>query len=247
MRNSVLNLISFNTFGADDNVLYIEQLCLSNDVVFLSETWLKSEQKYILSGISEDHNVFFRSDMTISPRFGRPYGGRAWYIRKTIEVIHCDFTNEHLSVIVFKKDNIYFTVMGVYLPYDNRQYYSLNEYTSLLCLIQEISQYSVDKGHIVLIAGDFNADVNRGNRFDNLLQKFVSENKYLLLDQQNRSSDDFTYSKGNYKAFIDHCILSNEDKILNWQCCVLYDDTNTSDHNAVRASITFEGTDSPQL
>jgi len=51
--------------------------------------------------------------MIVSPRFGRPYGGRAWFVRKSIEVVNSDFINEHVSVIVLKKDNILFTLMGV--------------------------------------------------------------------------------------------------------------------------------------
>jgi len=113
MLSSCLSVLSLNTFGADDNVVYIEQMCAENDVIFLSETWLKEEQKYILSGISSDHKVLFKSDMIISPRFCRHYGGRAWFVRKSIEVVHSDFINEHVSVIVLKKDNILFTLMGV--------------------------------------------------------------------------------------------------------------------------------------
>jgi hypothetical protein len=47
MLSSCLSVLSLNTFGADDNVVYIEQMCAKNNVIFLSETWLKEEQKYI--------------------------------------------------------------------------------------------------------------------------------------------------------------------------------------------------------
>ena len=142
-------------------------------MIFLSETWLKDEQKYILCDFAKDHTVIAKSDMVVSPRFGRPYGGRAWLVRNSIEVIHKDFLNEHISVIVLKKDNVFFTVVGVYMPYDNKSQLSWSKFSSLLILIEEVCQYYVDMGHIVTVAGDFNADPSRGNRFDNRLKSFV--------------------------------------------------------------------------
>jgi len=94
-----------------------------------------------------------------------------------------------------------------------------------------------------MITGDFNADVCRGNRFDNLFSDFVSQNQFLLLDRHLSNDGHFSYKKGIYTAFIDHCILSYVNKICDWQCNVLYDDINTSDHNAVKTQIYFQGSE----
>jgi len=106
---------------------------------------------------------------------------------------------------------------------------------NILKLVFEYSR----QNYSVLIGGDFNADVNRGNRFDVLLNSFISENNFLLVDQEFSSGLDYTYSKrvgtnNVYRAFIDHCILTSKEKILNYCCQVLYDDVNNSDHNALK-------------
>ena len=44
MAFSSLNICFLNTYGADDNIVLIEQLCEKNDILFLCETWLKEEQ-----------------------------------------------------------------------------------------------------------------------------------------------------------------------------------------------------------
>ena len=241
-----LNFLFLNTYGAHNNVLFIEQSCFANDILFLSETWLKEEQRYVLSSISQDHNVYFKSDMALTPRYGRPYGGRCWYVRKFIEVTQCDFINESVSVLSFKYQGQSFSVIGVYLPFDDKTSFTLNEYESLLSLVREIVLNYKRQGNIVLIGGDFNADVNRGNRFDRLLRVFVDRNNYHLVDQEFSSSLDFTYFKGEgtqnvYRAYIDHCILASKEKIVNYNCQVLYDDVNTSDHNALLLSLSFRG------
>jgi exonuclease III len=110
--------------------------------------------------------------MIISPRFGRPYGGRCWFVRNSIEVISCDFINESISILIFKKNNKLFCVIGVYLPYDDNKQHSFSEYSSLLCFIREFVRDKIKEGYTIFIGGDFNADVNRGNRFDLLLSEF---------------------------------------------------------------------------
>ena len=220
-----LNFLFLNTYGAHNNVLFIEQSCFANDILFLSETWLKEEQRYVLSSISQDHNVYFKSDMALTPRYGRPYGGRCWYVRKFIEVTQCDFINESVSVLSFKYQGQSFSVIGVYLPFDDKTSFTLNEYESLLSLVREIVLNYKRQGNIVLIGGDFNADVNRGNRFDRLLRVFVDRNNYHLVDQEFSSSLDFTYFKGEgtqnvYRAYIDHGILASKEKIVNYNCQV---------------------------
>ena len=223
-------------------MVYIEQLCKENDILFLSETWLKEEQKYILSYISRDHRVFFKSDMVVSPRFGRPYGGRCWFVRNSIKLVSIDFINESISVLRFVKDNKEFCVIGVYFPYDDRQTGSLSDYSSLLCLVGELAKDLILEGVTVFIGGDFNADVNRDNRFDRYLQDFITDRNFHLVDHDFRSPHDFTYFKGGYRAFIDHCLMPRQNDMLNIQCEVFYSDVNTSDHNALSVKGTFTST-----
>ena len=79
--------------------------------------------------------------------------------------------------------------------------------------MRDICEFYTAEGHIVMIIGVLNADISRGNRFDNLLEAFVTQNNFLLLDRHPPDAGHFTYHKGNYTAFIDHCILANENKI----------------------------------
>ena len=82
----------------------------------------------------------------------------------------------------------------------------------------------------------FNADISRGKRFDVLLQRFIEDENFHMLDS---NLGGYSYLKGNYRAFIDHCLVPRQDFPLDFWCEVLYSDINTSDHNALQLVVTF--------
>ena len=123
----------------------------------------------------EAQRTFFKSDMVISPRFGRPFGGRCWLVRSSIEVIQCDILNESISILKFKINNRYVCVIGVYLPYDDNKQNSYAQYSSILLCLGELVKDFISENFSVIIGGDFNADISRGKRFDVLLQQFIKD------------------------------------------------------------------------
>ncbi len=80
-----LKVCSFNTNGAKRNLNFLQHLFNDNDIIFLCETWLLDrESDNFLNSLSSLHLTFHNSDMSISPIRGRPYGGRAFIIKKKI-------------------------------------------------------------------------------------------------------------------------------------------------------------------
>ena len=163
--------------------------------------------------------------MVISPRFG----GRCWLVKSSIEVVQCDFLNESISILKFKINNRYVCVIGVYLPYDDSKQNSYAQYSSLLLCLGELVRDLISENFSVIIGGDFNADISRGKRFDVLLQRFIEDENFHMLDS---NLGGYSYLKGNYRAFIDHSLVPRQDDPL---------DFNTSDHNALHVSCHFPG------
>ena len=169
--------------------------------------------------------------MLVSPIRGRPYGGRAFIINKNVKVIKYEFINKYLAVLVFISNNCYLCNIYTYMPYDDNSQLSLSEYQSCLQIIVELSKFYSSKNYMVFILGDFNADLLRGKRFDNILLDFVSMNEFEVISPS-YDPQSFTYIKGDYTANLDHCIVL-KNSISNYFSKVIDNDINLSDHKPV--------------
>ena len=84
--------------------------------------------------------------------------------------------------------------------------------------------------------GDFNSDLNRGNRFDKLLNKFTK--KLKLCDITDSPDLYHTYKKGDYSAKIDH-IFVKCDSSMETKGKVIFDSLDTSDHRPNHILINY--------
>ena len=192
-----------------------------------------------LKSLSSSHDIIGNSDLKIAPLRGRPFGGRAFIVRKTLDVQKHSFVNKHISYISFTFYNSIFSIISVYLPFDNNSYLNFSEFRSNLQIIKELYDFFSSKNHSVFIFGDFNADLKRNNRFDFEFINFLNHNNFCYISPS-LDVNEFSYSNGEYKATLDHCIISTNEWNLMVSCSFLDDVINLSDHKPVQIRITFD-------
>ena len=233
-----MKLISFNTNGAKRNISFIQSL-LYYDLIYICETWLiESESISYLKNLSKNYLLFYNSDMLISPRVGRPYGGRSFLINKKITIIKHEFINPHISYISFIHLNKTFTVLATYFPFDNGSILNFTEFQSCLQIIYELYTFYDSLKHSIIIIGDFNADLLRNNRFDIIFSNYIKKNNFAVLTPS-YDFEKFSYYKGEYRAKLDHCLMSKFCYLFKTVCVYLESDINLSDHKTIFICISW--------
>ena len=94
-----------------------------------------------------------------------------------------------------------------------------------------------NRDKFILIAGDFNSDLLRGRRYDNLLNEFIIEHELDCYDQMFGNELKTTYRNGDYRSHIDHIIGMRKHLNMVEKCEIMVDELNMSDHNAIRVKI----------
>jgi hypothetical protein len=99
---------------------------------------LDYESDKYLNSLSSTHCFLHKSDMNITPSKGRPYGGRAFIIKKHIIIKNYNFINKHLAFITLEVNKTKFTFISVYLPFENNTNLNFTEFLSSLQIILEL-------------------------------------------------------------------------------------------------------------
>ena len=237
--------ISFlNVKNLKANLTYASYLACDSDVLYLSELWCKQNEINLVKNLSTENkgkNVLFKSDMDSNYSRGRPFGGQAWILNKTLNIINHEFFNRHLSYVHLKKNGIEYMLVGVYMPFDNskKRDDSLSSFELNLSLISTLIEKAKTLNLPIFIVGDFNADPKRTNRFDKILKEFIANLNTDSLVSNFPQSINYTFSAINNQntinATIDHAffIPGNNDQIVIKNCQILDDVANMSDHNAI--------------
>ena len=144
--------------------------------------------------------------------------------KKKFTNIFIEFYNERISLCTLSLRNINFAIIGVYLPYNSNN--NLFEFEFSLSLIKEIF-FSFSKKNFIVM-GDFNCDLTRNNKFDNLLRAFISSNSLIVLNDS-LFSVNLTFSISIYSSFIDHILIIKNENIMSTNCYIDYCDLNLSD------------------
>ena len=181
-----LNFVSLNVKNFKTNYLYVSNLVQNNDIFYLTETWLNDSEVNQFESIFNNYNIFHQSDMSIEDSYqlrGRPFGGKCWLLKKQLKVKKVEFINKILSIVELGLGNDTILLIGVYIPFDDNSAYRFSQYKSTLEFVASIIEDNRDK--FILIAGDFNSDLLRGRRYDNLLNEFIIEHELDCYDQMN--------------------------------------------------------------
>ena len=190
-----LNICSLNTNAVKRNLNYIQELISKNDFIFLCKTWLMGHEASFLKSLSSTHLVFTKSDMKTIPLIGRPYGGRAFIYKKTLHLLKHSFINKHISFFSFSLHNNIFTLITVYLPFDNNSFFNFSEFKTNLQIIKELFDIYIARQHSVFVIGDFNADLKRNNKFDYEFNNYLNENNFFCVSPS-LNLNEFSYSNG---------------------------------------------------
>ena len=208
-------ITSLNVKGLRGNFLYSKYLSLASSIIFLCELWTKPNEVNLIKEIANfsDKNFVYKSDMNHLYKRGRPFGGQCWYYEKDFSLVENRFISKHLSYLHLKFCDLDFVIIGVYMPFFNSK--KANESKSMfeltLTLLFTVSNEFKSRNIPVLITGDFNADLDRTNKFDVILKKFLNDHNFLILDKLN-SNNSFTFKSSLinntfYTSNIDHFIL----------------------------------------
>ena len=86
-KSDFLTAVSYNCRGINSSSHDIQELCKTNQIVFLQETWLSKQQLNKLSTICNHYYSFGISGLGYEDRFklGRPYGVKQFY-----GINHCE-------------------------------------------------------------------------------------------------------------------------------------------------------------
>ena len=232
---SSLALISFNVKGFKErNYDYLRDLFEKCDLLLLQETWLYKFEEDVVREVLRDSNYYCTSAMKEYDidRQGRPFGGCAiiWKRTLTSPVSPIETLTPRVCAVTLNNINDKFLLLSVYMPVDNNNVLSVNEFTIVL---EEISRLLKEyEGYKIIIGGDFNIDFKRAPISINteLLLNFMLHES-LIVNNNVFDNDDFTFlSNTGSKSTIDHFMFTENCLEFLKTFKVLYDGNNLSDH-----------------
>ena len=166
---------------------------------------------------------------------GRSSGGLAvlWRKMTNIKCFPKIFTNRIMGLKI-EIGPARYLVINIYLICDYRNVESLVEYKSILAELGNV--LASEDFDNVIIAGDWNADPNKG-RFFNEYISFLRENSLFSSDTEMLPADSYSYISNNESAgtsWLDHILCSSPSIINN--CAILYGYT-FEDHIPINCEI----------
>ena len=248
MNHKQINFSYLNCKNFKSNFIYSEYLTFTSSVIYLNELWLKQNECTLIDSICKKKSYLFKSDMDFNYRKGRPFGGQAFLIDESIKVLESDFLNRHLCYTLLDISGTNFLIVGVYMPFDDLKQDSKSIYEITLSYLSAILSKYENSDIPIFILGDFNADLRRNNRFDIILENYITDHKLVPLDHQFTQMNNYTFSADlgidkSYFANLDHVLVLDRPiyAILeNFQCNILDDPRNTSDHRALSIEFSFD-------
>ena len=245
-RTEKVSITSLNVKNLKANFVYAKHLASISNVSYYNELWLKKNEINLLRDILPSTNkktILFESDMQEISR-GRPFGGQAWLIDKSYEILDNKFLNRHVSYVHIKKHNTDIIIIGCYLPFEDskKKLEAKSMYELSLNLIASIINIAESNSFPFFIVGDFNADLNRNHSFDNILKQFVNDYDLLSVINQFPQHTNYTYQHTNnnqkFTHNLDHIFTKVDPYNITIKNCMILDDTtNMSDHNAVHLEL----------
>ena len=227
----MLRIITYNCYNIKNSIQDICDLCNSYDLIFLQEIWLFQHELPLLSNICSDFEGFGTTAMDISNGImsGRPYGGVAVLVRKSIRKecqVHM-FDDSRLLGITVNTSDMPCYFLNVYMPYQCDNNYDL--FVEYIGKISSIIEESVTSN--VIILGDFNAAVD--TVFESELLEMCKSHQLFVSDYAalGRDSGQYTYVSDAHctTSWLDH-VLCSQDLQRKLQLINILDKLPSSDH-----------------
>ena len=244
-----IKVSSFNCRGISNSRVEIKELADATDFLFLQEHWLLKQDLSELGQLHEDFDATGATpnDLQKGPLVGRPFGGVGilWHKKYSefIEVIEC--CDERICAIIFKPTNSApWLFINVYMPYECSAHTDL--YLDYLGRIKSIID-STSCQHTI-VAGDFNADVDRP--FFSMLYEFCTEEDLKIADYEMLGTDANVFShiseSHGSSSWFDHVICSSSSFSCIRDCSILKE-FQCSDHFPTIVTICFEHDSIPNV
>jgi len=186
----------------------LTDICSVSDVVLLQEHWLFPDNLHVLSNIHNEFLYYANSAMekklTNGVFRGRPFGGVAILVRKTLACCTTLITNVDRLIIV-KIGNVYVT--NVYLP--DSSVCNRDGIVSDICgQIEANVSFTADT--VVVLGGDFNLEFVNGKSCSKDFDSFIADYDLMICDSKFGDNANYTYcheSRG-CSSWIDHFVVS---------------------------------------
>ena len=232
-------LMSYNCRGLNDlKKHYVKTLLKDCDILFIQEHWLSTGSIKAMHSEFPDHNVFAKTGMTENTLLaGRPYGGTAIIIRKTLSctsvLLQCDSKRICPVMSDFTEFKILF--LSLYMPCDSAN--TIDDFNYKLSTVQALA--AIHKPDYIICGGDMNTDLSRLNSLHTeCLLHFCNIDNLVCVDTVSCSIE-YTYTSDvtNSVSTIDHFIISKSlcDRINKYT--TIDDLDNMSDHLPLCLSI----------
>ena len=118
---SSMNFVTFNLHGFNNGNNFLKDLCTDNSIVCVQEHWLRSDQMYVLNNLTANFEVYAVSsiDDKVPPNFsGRPYGGLAVFVKRSIcNILNLgSSTNFRVQALLLTISTVNILLFTVYFP-----------------------------------------------------------------------------------------------------------------------------------
>ena len=214
----MLRCVTYNCNSIRNNSEIVKHLLSSSDIVFLQEIMLNKSDLPLLNDFHKEFmhiaDVKDRESEGISE--GRPSKGVAIFWKKHLSsLITPVMINDYMIGIILKSGDSKILLLNAYMPCDKQTVDSLDAYRNAIAIMESVvKEHNINN---VVIAGDFNADPNKG-RFWSELSSF---RRSFSMSHMNSTlpNNCFTYlcPAKNTTSWLDHifCTKSVSKYVTN--------------------------------
>ena len=233
-------MITYNCRGYNSiKACFIKKLLSQCDVLFIQEHWLLRDKLHLLQNISEEFIVFSKSSIDDGKLLiGRPYGGTAIFIRKSIKctITNCDIECDRLNAMIVDFYNFTVLITCFYMPCDSN---NCDGFSSTIGAFQALKAKHAPS--YVICAGDFNVDLSRLQSTQTSLFKQFCNEESLISVHTIGNQVEYTYCSdiSGVKSTLDHFVISNELSDCINKHCIIEDIENRSDHAPLCVDVTL--------
>jgi Reverse transcriptase (RNA-dependent DNA polymerase) len=243
-----LNIVTYNIHGFKQNWSYLQDRTQFNDIIFVQEHWLLSDELNLLGNINNDFVVFAKSSMNAKCEKGllkgRPFGGVAVLVRRKFsrEVNFSGSDNDGRIICVkICNGSVNLLLVGCYFPCNDN---STNYADSLSQVLGYIESLVVcNPGCRICILGDLNFECSLSSQGFSLFSDLANEYSLVSCDDLINDNVNYTYHHKtlNQRSCIDHVFIVDDFKGQIGNFRILREPLNLSDHFPIVFSLTLPG------